>query len=174
MTLREKILAISRWYKVRRMQYPADPVQGQWYLYLNQSTTWSHNEIKELHQKHYPDVEFDDYNQQSTTIEDKKYVLGEKLMQVDHFSDIWVCVGRYGYNEHINLGSVDLILREFPKLWKELIAAAKDRVDRLNDIEAALEQTGEGGSSCASCVTGRAPEDDYLCTECRGREGVEN
>lgn len=144
------------------MQYPDNPTD--WYFWTNRSMGYNQEDIAEKYAKYSsdPDKPLEDPNYFCRT--DERHITGYKHYQVNRFSAVYICISKMGEANHIILGNADLTRKDFPEKWKELVSAAKERVDRLNSLSAALE-LAEGGS-CAECG-GNCAEGDYLCEKCR-------
>lgn len=145
------------------MQYPEHPQGEQWYLTLNQAKLWDHAELCRQWKEEGKEGEPED-SLFYFYVKDDKYVSGFKHFQTNHHSHVYVSICKIGHGGSSIIGCADLSTKDFPQKWKELISAAKDRVDRLNSLSAALELAE--GSQCAEC-NGPCSEGDYLCEQCR-------
>lgn len=161
--LKDRIEMIRRRNEVRKLQYPSIPSIGDWYLTTVNAVPWSRERLKKIWEETFPEKPWE--GKDWFVVYDDKFVGGQKHYQINHTSAIYVSIKKQGHAADVTFGSVDLCLKTFPEKWSELIKAAKDRVDRLNSVDAAI---GEGGpTQCAECNK-PALEGDYLCGECRG------
>jgi hypothetical protein len=147
------------------MQYPEFPSEGEWCLTLTQAKMWDQHSLLKAWEEEKKEGE-PEPNMFYFYAKDDKYVSGYKHFQTNHHAAVYVSICRKGHSGSAIIGCVDLSLKEFPERWKGLISAAKDRVDRLNSLSAALD-IPEGGT-CAEC-SGSCAEGDYLCDGCRDR-----
>lgn len=163
MTLKDQIAIIKRWHEVKNMQYPVNPAVGEWFLFTQTSVAWDTDKIKEEWKNSGKEGEPEDPHY--LVVKNAEYVGGAKHYQTNRYSIVFICIKQQGSTHNVNLGCADLALKNFPEKWKELAVAAKDRVDRLNSLDAAMELANP--TQCAEC-NNNALEGDYLCGDCRG------
>jgi hypothetical protein len=159
--LKDRIILIRRWQEIRKLQYPENPNDGDWILVVNQAKAWDEesllNEWKVLGKEGEPERAW------YFNIDDENHLTGTKHFQTHHYDHVYVVIKRINHSEGVTIGSVDVTRLDFPKRWRELVSAAKVRVDMLNSMDKAL---GMSELQCANCEN-QATEDDYLCAQCR-------